>query len=77
MDLETAVFRIAARQAAKLEAQGIRVPLEPDALKKLKEEHPQLFVTGTVKAASNQLSKPYPVRTNDRGGKGSNLITEA
>ena len=77
MDLETAVFRIAARQAAKLETDGLGIPLEPNALKELKEHCPEFFVTGTVKATSNQLSKPFPVRTNDRGSKGSNLITEA
>ena len=77
MDLETAVFRIAARQAAKLEANGSWVPLEPDALKELKENHPEFFVSGTVQAASNQLGKPFPVRANDRSGKSSDLISEA
>ena len=76
MDLETAVFRIAARQAAKLEAQGIRVPLEPDALKELKKDHAEFFVSGSIKAASNQLSKPFPVRANDRSRQSGDLITE-
>ena len=77
MDLETAVFRIAARQAAKLEADGLRVPLEPDALKELKKDHPEFFVSGTVQATGHQLAKPFPIRSNDRSGKRSDLIAEA
>ena len=69
MDLETAVFRIAARQAAKLEADGLGVPLEPDALKELKKDHPEFFVSGTVQATGHKLAKPFPVRTNDRAAR--------
>lgn len=76
MDLETAVFRIAARQAAKLEANGIRVPLEPDALKKLKEQNPQLFVSGTVEATGNQFRQSLPVRPGHRSRQSGDLITE-
>ena len=77
MDLATAVFRIAARRAAKLEADGLRVPLEDDALEKLKKDHPEFFVAGSVQTASNQLGKPFPVRSNDRSCEGSDLIAES
>ena len=55
MDLETAVFRIAARQAAKLEAQGLRVPLEPDALKNSRKI--------TRNSSSVALSKPPAINS--------------
>ena len=77
MDLETVVFRLAARQAAKLEAQGLRVPLKPDALKELKANHAEFFVSGAIQATGHQLGKPFPVRANGRGGKSSDLIAEA
>ena len=77
MDLETAVFRIAARQAAKLEREGVRIPLEHDALEKLKKDHSEFFVSGTVQTTGHQLAKPFPIRSNDRSGKRSDLIAEA
>ena len=73
MDLETAVFRIAARQAAKLESQGLRVSLEPDALKELKKNHAEFFVSGAVQATGT-TRKPSQSGPG-RGSKSSDLIS--
>ena len=68
MDLSTAVFRIAAREAAKREREGLRITEKPNPslLEKLKEECPQLFVSGAVQATGHKFAKPFPVRTNRR-----------
>ena len=58
MDLSTAIFRIAARRAAQMERDGLRVPLEADALEELKKDHPEFFVSGAVQATGNQLDNP-------------------
>ena len=78
MDSMTATFRVAAREAAKREREGLRVTEEsnPSLLKKLKEECPEFFVSGAVQASGNQLRQPLPVRANHRGGQGSDLIAE-
>ena len=79
MDSMTSTLRIAAREASKRESKGLRITKEPNPslLEKLKEECPEFFVSGAVQSSSHQLGKPFPVRTNGRGGKSSNLIAEA
>ena len=46
MDPFTAIFRIAARQAAKPELDGARIPLEDDAIKEPQENYAEFFVAG-------------------------------
>ena len=62
MDLATAIFRIAARRAAQMERDGLRVPLEADALEELKKDHPEFFVTSFVEASSDKINQSSPVR---------------
>ena len=76
MDLSTAIFRIAARRAAQLEANGLRVPLEADALEELKKDHPEFFVTGLVKTIGNQVNQSNPVRPHRGVGQRSDLAAE-
>lgn len=76
MDLSTAIFRIAARRAAQLEANGLRVPLEADALKELKKDHPEFFVTGLVKTSSDKINQTSPVRTYRGVSQRCNLTAE-
>ena len=76
MDLSTAIFRIAARRAAKLEADGLR-PLEADALEELKKDHPEFFVTRLVEPVSNKVNQSNPVRPDRGVGQRSHLTTES
>ena len=76
MDLETAILNIAARRAAQLEREGLRIPLENDALQVLKEQRPQFFVGGVVQTPLDQLAKSRPVWPGNRHGKQGKLVSE-
>ena len=60
MDLETALFRIGARRAAKLEAQGLDSPGN-DAIKELKKITLSSSSVASSNPSANQLRKPFPV----------------
>ena len=67
---------VAEHYAAQLEANGLRVPLEADALKELKKDHPEFFVTGLVKTIGDKVNQSNPVRPHRGVSQRSQLTAE-
>ena len=76
MTLQDALMSIAARRAAQLQNNGLRVPLVPDALDKLKQDRPEFFISGIRQPIPDQLSQSRPIRTNNRLLQGDQLLAE-